>query len=37
MAQCDNSVRIPMVGNTTSLNVSVSAGIALYVLNILKT
>ena len=37
MAQCEQSVRIPMVGNTTSLNVSVSAGIALYALNTSKT
>ena len=36
MAQCEQSVRIPMVGNTTSLNVSVSAGIALYALNTSK-
>ncbi len=33
---CDNRIRIPMVGNTASLNVSVSAGIALYALNVAK-
>ena len=36
MKLCDNRIRIPMVGNTASLNVSVSAGIALYALNATK-
>ncbi len=30
LAQCDERVRIPMVGKTESLNVSVSTGIVLY-------
>ena len=30
MAYCDTVLRIPMKGNTASLNVSVSAGIAIY-------
>ena len=30
---CDHKIRIPMTGKTSSLNVSVSAGIALYALN----
>ena len=31
--QCDHRLKIPMDGNTASLNVSVAAGIALYALN----
>jgi tRNA G18 (ribose-2'-O)-methylase SpoU len=31
--QCDHRLKIPMAGNTASLNVSVAAGIALYALN----
>lgn len=30
MSYCDTTLRIPMKGNTASLNVSVSAGIAIY-------
>ena len=30
MSLCDTTLRIPMTGNTASLNVSVSAGIAIY-------
>lgn len=30
MSYCDTTLRIPMTGNTASLNVSVSAGIAIY-------
>ena len=36
LEQCDHSLRIPMDGNTSSLDVSVSAGIALYALKAAK-
>ena len=33
MSLCDTELNIPMRGKTSSLNVSVSAGIAIYKLN----